>query len=125
MMIEQFIGVICGIAERKVYCVRKKPSTDATKILGRSLRETRFVGFMKEIIQNRLPATSALRQKSVSGEKICPAERSFVVTILTPNIAYAVKHAACPSKVFLSFISILFERPDLLGCKSTNFLQLG
>ena len=89
-MIEQVIGVTCGMAIRKVICVMKKPRKDASSIRGRSRRATfslRADGRITDRSQNMLPAPSALRLKMPSGVMTCPAVRSLHVMMFTPKIA--------------------------------------
>ena len=101
---EQSIGVICEIAIRNVICVRKKPSTDAAKILGKSHRSTGSFGLNNEISQNSAPAPNERSVKSASGEIALPDVKSLQTTILSPKIRYAVKHAICPKMEWFSFI---------------------
>ena len=47
------------------------------------------------------------------GEMRCPPVRSLQRIMLKPNIAYAMKHAACPANLF-SFIALAFEFANIL-----------
>jgi len=102
--IEQSIGVIWGIAIRKVICVRKKPSTDATKIFGKSSRSTISFGLNSEMNQKRIPAPDERSVKRASGEIVLLDVKSLHTMMLSPKIRYAVKHAMCPKMEFFSFI---------------------
>jgi hypothetical protein len=101
---EQSIGVICEIAIRNVICVRKKPSTDAAKIFGRSRRSTLSFGLKNEMNQKSAPAPNERSVKSASGEIVSLDVKSLQTIILSPKIRYAVKHAICPKIESLSFI---------------------
>lgn len=58
-------------------------------------------GQNRDMIQNSSPAPNALSVKIAIGEIRCPPVRSLHTMILTPKIAYAVKHAACPASLLL------------------------
>ena len=68
LTIEQSIGVISGIAIKKVICVRKKPRTEAMNIFIRSFGFTFSIGRNSEINQNSNPAPIERKQKSAMGE---------------------------------------------------------
>lgn len=104
--IEQSIGVIWEIAIRKVICVRKKPSTDAARILGRSRFSTTSFGLNSEISQKRAPAPNERSVKRASGVIVLLDVKSLHTIMLSPKIRYAVKHAICPKMEFFSFIII-------------------
>ena len=92
------------IAIKKDICVRKKPSTEATNIFGRSRRSTCSFGKKSDINQKSTPAPNERSVKRASGD-IAPLEvKSLQTTILSPKIRYAVKQAKCPKMEFFSLI---------------------
>ena len=101
---EQSIGVICEIAIKNVICARKKPSTDAAKIFGRSCRSTLSFGMNSEINQKSRPAPSERSVKRASGDIASLDVKSLQTIMLSPKIRYAVKHAICPKMEFFSLI---------------------
>jgi len=90
------MGVIWGIAIRKVICVRKNPSTDAATIFGRSCRSTASFGLNSEMSQKRAPAPNERSVKRARGEIVLLDVKSLQTMMLSPKIRYAVKHAICP-----------------------------
>jgi hypothetical protein len=92
------------IAIKKEICVRKKPSTEATNIFGKSRLSTLSFGKKSDISQNNIPAPNERNVKSASGD-IAPLDvKSLQTTILRPKIRYAVKQAICPKIEFFSLI---------------------
>ena len=104
LTIEQSIGVISGIAIRKVICVMKNPSTDAINILNRSFFSTCSFGVKSDMDQNSRDAPNERMKNRVVGVKRLLLVRSLHTMMLMPNIAYAMKQAMCP----IAFPSVSF-----------------
>jgi len=96
LTMEQSIGVISGIAIRKVICVMKNPSTDAMSILNRSFYSTCSLGVKRDMDQKSRAAPSERMKNSVIGVKMLLLVRSLHTMMLIPNMAYAMKQAMCP-----------------------------
>lgn len=92
------------MAKRNDACARKKPSTEAPNILGRSRSSTLSLGRKIEISQNNAPAPIERREKSANGDIAPLVVSSLHTTILSPNIRYAVKQARWPIMVLLFII---------------------
>jgi hypothetical protein len=105
VIIEQSIGVIRDIAIRKHICVRKKPSTEAAKIFGKSLLSTLCFGKKSDISQNNAPAPNERMVNSAIGDMAPLLVKSLHTTMLSPNIVYAVKQARCPKIEFVRSIT--------------------
>jgi hypothetical protein len=86
-MMEQCIGVISGIALRKVSCVRKNPRKDAAKIFTKSPRSTFSAGMNNERIQKNALAPSDLTVKIASGDMALDVVRSLHTIIFMPKMA--------------------------------------
>ena len=97
------MGVIWEIAIRKVICARKKPSTEAAKIFGRSRLSTASFGINSEMSQKSVPAPNERNVKRASGEIVLLDVKSLQTMMLSPKIRYAVKHAMCPKMEFFIY----------------------
>ena len=96
LTMEQSMGVMSGMAIRKVICVRKKPSTDAKNIFTKSFRSTGPPGVNREIIQQSNPAPMERKQKSAMGEIRWLLVKSLQTMMLMPKMEYAIKQAKWP-----------------------------
>ena len=88
---ELVIGVICGSAVRNVNCGAKNPSRDARAIFGKSFFSTFSLGVNMDMSQNKAPAPIALRLKREMDERMWLPVSSLQVTMLMPNMEYAMK----------------------------------
>ena len=86
-MMEQCIGVISGIALRKVSCVRKNPRKDAAKIFKKSPLSTFSAGKNNERIQKKALAPNDLMVKMARGEMPLELVRSLHTTMFMPKMA--------------------------------------
>lgn len=89
--------------------MRKKPSTDAAKILGKSHFSTISFGLNSETSQKRAPAPNERSVKRARGEIALLEVKSLQTMMLSPKIRYAVKHAICP--IMVIFLSIMINIP--------------
>lgn len=104
LTMEQSMGVMSGIAIRKVICVRKNPRTEAKKIFTKSLRSTFSPEVNREMSQKSNPAPMERKQKSAMGEMRWLLVRSLQTMMLMPKMEYAMKHARWPRS--LEFIKL-------------------
>lgn len=102
LTMEQSIGVMSGIAIKKVICVRKNPRTEAKNIFTKSFFSTCSLGRNREISQKSAPAPMERRQKSAMGEMRCPLVKSLHTIMFIPKMEYAMKQARWPRS--LAFI---------------------
>ena len=86
LTMEQSMGVISGMAIRKVICVRKKPNTEAKNIFTKSFRSTFWPGVNKEMSQKSIPAPIERRQKRAIGDMRWLLVRSLQTMMLMPKI---------------------------------------
>ena len=86
-MIEQCIGVMLGIALRKVSCVRKNPRKDAARIFTKSPRSTFSAGPNNERSQKKALAAKDLIVKMANGEIPLEVVRSLHTTMFIPKMA--------------------------------------
>ena len=93
LTMEQSIGVMSGIAIKKVICVRKNPRTEAKNIFIKSFFSTCSLGKNREISQKSDPAPIERRQKSAMGEMRCPLVKSLHTMMFIPKMEYAMKQA--------------------------------
>lgn len=68
LMMEQSIGVMSGMAMRKVSCAMKKPRKEAAAIFAKSARLTFSRGMKADNSQNKRPAPMLRRQNKAIGE---------------------------------------------------------
>ena len=87
LMMEQCIGVISGIALRKVSCVRKNPKNEAKKIFKKSPLSTFSAGLNSERAQKKALAASDLIVKMANGEIALELVRSLHTTMFMPKMA--------------------------------------
>ncbi len=74
------------MAKRNDACARKKPSTEAPKILGRSRSSTLSFGRKSDINQKSAPAPIERRVKSANGDITPLVVSSLHTTMLSPNM---------------------------------------
>lgn len=104
LTIEQSIGVISGIATKKVTCVTKKPNSEAIKILPISFFSTFSLGTKHERSQKSDPAPNERIKNKAMGDSNRLAVKSLHTIMLMPKMAYAMKHAKCPNVFSRSII---------------------
>jgi hypothetical protein len=85
--------VVIVTAFRKLICVRKRPSIDATKICAMSFNGTFSLGINSDNNQNKAVAPVALQQNKSIGVSTCALEMFLQQMILNPKIQYAPKQA--------------------------------
>ena len=68
LTMEQSMGVMSGMAIRKVTCVMKKPSMEAMRIFPKSFFSTFSFGKKKERSQKSKPAPNERTKNKVMGE---------------------------------------------------------
>ena len=78
--------VVIVMAFRKLICVRKRPSMEATKICSRSFSGTFSLGIKSDKSQNNTAAPVALRQNKSIGVNTCALEMFLQQTMLNPKM---------------------------------------
>ena len=78
--------VVMVMAFRKLICVRKSPSMEATKICSKSFSGTFSLGMKSDKSQNNKVAPVALRQNKSMGVNTCALEMFLQHTMLNPKM---------------------------------------
>ena len=78
--------VVMVMAFRKLICVRKRPSMEATKICSMSFSGTFSLGMKSDKSQNKAVAPVALRQNKSKGVNTCALEIFLQHTMLNPKM---------------------------------------
>ena len=111
LSIDVSMDVVIVMATRNVICGTNSPMNDARTICSMSDLLTCSFGMNRDASQNSSVAPLALSRNSAYGERTSLLAMSLHMAMLSPNMEYVAKLAACPSTVL--FISWLMAPRDI------------